>query len=91
VALDLQLPHDPAPSHPLVTRRRAVEAQSERGTSARRIALTEPEARSPWRRRLLPRATAASQGVESAVRSLRRWARRLRALGLTLAAGLARR
>ena len=90
-ALDLQLPHDPAPSHPLVTRRRAVEAQSERGTSARRIALTEPEARSPWRRRLLPRATAASQGVESAVRSLRRWARRLRALGLTLAAGLPRR
>ena len=91
VALDLQLPHDAPPSHPMVTRRRAVEAQSERATSARRAALTEPAARSPWRRRLLPRAAGASQGVESAMRSLRRWWRQLRALGLTLAAGLARR
>jgi len=117
VTLDLQLPQDAPASHPLVTRRRAVEAQSERATSARRIALTEPAARSPWRRRLLPRATGASQEVESALRSLRRWWQRgllprvtgasegiesavralrpwwqrLRALGLTLAAGLTRR
>ena len=117
VALDLQLPHDAPASHPLVTRRRAVEAQSERATSARRAALTEPAVRSPWRRRLLPRTAGASQGIESAMRSLRRWWRRglaprvtgasqgiesavhslrgwwrqLRALGLTLAAGLTRR
>jgi hypothetical protein len=91
VTLDLQLPHDTPQSHPLVTRRRAVEAQSERATSARHAALTQPEARSPWRRRLLPRATGASQGVESAARSLRRWWRRLHTLGVTVAAGLARR
>jgi len=91
VALDLQLPHDVPPSHPLVTRRRAVEAQLERSTSARRAALTDREPKSPWRRRLLPRAAGASPSVETAARSLRRWLRRLRALGLTLAAGLARR
>jgi hypothetical protein len=117
VALDLRLPHDAPASHPLVTRRRAVEALSERATSARRIALTEREARSPWRRRLLPRVTGASQGIESTLRALHRWGQRellprvtgtsrriestvralprwwrqLRALGLTLAAGLTRR
>jgi hypothetical protein len=73
VALELPLPHDAPASHPLVTRRRAAEAQSERATSARRLALTEPAARSPWRRRLLPRVAGASQGVESALRSLPPW------------------
>ena len=117
VALDLQLPQDAPASHPLVTRRRATEARSERATSARRAAMTEREVRSPWRRRLLPRVPRASQGVESVLRALRSWWRyellprvagasrgignavrwlpgswgKLRALGLTLAAGLTRR
>jgi hypothetical protein len=44
-----------------------------------------------WRRGLAPRVAGASQGVESAVRSLPgRW-RQLRALGLTLAASLTKR
>ena len=73
VALDLQLPQEAPTSHPLVTRRRATEARGERATSARRAALTEREARSPWRRRLLPRVAGASRGVESAVRALRGW------------------
>jgi hypothetical protein len=89
--LGLQLPHDAPARHPLVSRRRAVEAQMERGSSARRVALTEPAARSPWRRRLLPRPSAAPDGVAQAVRSLRRCWRRLQALAATLVTGTARR
>lgn len=89
--LDLQLPPDAPASHPLVSRRRAVEAQIERESSARRLALTEPAARAPWRRRLLPRARAASAGMTQATRALRRWWRQLHALVATVSGGLAGR
>ena len=88
--LGLRLPQDAPARHPLVSRR-AVEAQIERGSSARRVALTEPAPKSPWRRRLLPRPSAAPVGLAWAARSLwRRW-RALPALAAKLVTGMARR
>ena len=89
--LGVQLPQEAPSSHPLVTKRRAVEAQIERESSARRLALTEPAAKSPWRRRLLPRPSAASADVTHAIRALRRWWRQLAALVTTVSGRPARR
>jgi hypothetical protein len=91
VELGVQLPQEAPSSHPLVTKRRAVEEQIERESSARRIALTEPAAKSPWRRRLLPRPGAASTGVTQATRALRRWWRQLHGLVASVSGGPARR
>jgi hypothetical protein len=88
--LGLQLPHDVPARHPLVSRR-AVEAQIERGGSARRVALGAPPAKSPWRRRLLLRPSAAPDDVARAARSLWRCWRALRLLAATLVTGMARR
>ena len=54
-ALDLRLPYEVAPSHPLLVQRRAAAAEP---VSARRAALTEAPPSSPWRRRLLLRPTS---------------------------------
>lgn len=53
-ALELHLPYDLAPSHPLLVQRRAAEAEP---ASTRRAALTAAPPNSPWRRRLLRRPT----------------------------------
>ena len=58
-ALELQLPYEVAPSHPLLVQRRAASAEP---VSARRTALTEAAPNSPWRRRLLIRPTDAPAG-----------------------------
>ena len=55
-ALDLHLPYEVAPSHPLLVQRRAAGTEP---VSARRAALTEGPPQSPWRRRLLLRPTDA--------------------------------
>jgi hypothetical protein len=54
-ALELHLPYDIAPSHPLLVQRRAAGTEP---ASARRAALTEAPPKSPWRRRLLLRPAA---------------------------------
>lgn len=90
IALDLQLPFDAPPSHPLLSQRRAAEAQRERTTSARHAALTERVPNSPWRRRL-PRPTEVGHELDVAAHSLRRWWERLRTRLAALAAGPARR
>lgn len=77
-ALDLRLPYDVAPSHPLLVQRRATGAEP---ASVRRAALTEGPPSSPWRRRLLLRPPAA--GADEA----RSWSPRLvwaRICGLVL-------
>jgi hypothetical protein len=51
-ALDLRLPYEVAPSHPLLVQRRAAGTEP---VSARRAAFTEAPPQSPWRRRLLLR------------------------------------
>jgi hypothetical protein len=56
LALDLQLPYEVAPSHPLLAQRRAAGGEP---ASARRAALIEGPPKSPWRRRLLRRPTMA--------------------------------
>ena len=56
-ALDLKLPYEIAPSHPLLVRRRVAEA---RPVSARRAALTKAPPKSPWRRRMLLRPSRRS-------------------------------
>ena len=85
--LDLHLPYDVAPSHPLVVQRRADEAASGRSVSARRTALTAPPPSSPWRRRLLRRLTVTGTAVEPAW-SIRLWRACLSALFSALAARL---
>jgi hypothetical protein len=55
-ALDLRLPYEVAPSHPLLVQRRGAGAEP---VCARRAALTEGPPTSPWRRRLLLRPTHA--------------------------------
>jgi hypothetical protein len=83
--LELQLPYDVAPSHPLLVKRRAgVAAAQGEPVSARRAALTEPPPQSPWRRRLLRRVTLAGAGDPA--RTLRLWWARVRGLAGTLAA-----
>jgi hypothetical protein len=55
-ALNLHLPYEVAPSHPLLVQRRAAAAEP---ICARRAALTEAPPNSPWRRRLRLRPTNA--------------------------------
>ena len=71
-ALDLHLPYEVAPSHPLLVQRRAAGAEP---VSTRRAALTEGPPNSPWRRRLLlrPSNVCADQAASSSPRRL--WAR----------------
>jgi hypothetical protein len=88
--LALLLPRDPAPSHPLVIRRRSAKPALAKPLSARRAAITEPPPRSPWRRRL--RRRVAANGAPAAFSwSPRPWWERLRAAVLALAAGVIRR
>jgi hypothetical protein len=87
--LDLPLPRDVAPSHPLVVRRRAAKPIPGKPVSARRAAMTEPPPRSPWRRRLRRRAAANGTLAALSWSPRLRW-ERLRAI-LALAAGLIRR
>jgi hypothetical protein len=84
--LDLQLPYDVPASHPLLLRRRADVAAQSGPMSARRAAMTASSPSSPWRRRLLRRATAAV--VVPASWSVRRWWMRLRAAVSALASGV---
>jgi hypothetical protein len=91
VRLDLQLPYEAAPSHPLLIQRRAAAADTGEPVSARRTAMTDPEPKSPWRRRLLRHWPRASSEVDLASRILRLWWRRLRATVSAIAAGAARR
>jgi hypothetical protein len=55
-ALELHLPYDITPSHPLLVQRRAAGTEP---ASLRRAALTEAPPKSPWRRRLLRRPVVA--------------------------------
>ena len=74
-SLELHLPYELAPSHPLVVQRR-VEPAPGQAVSVRRAALTERPPKSPWRRRLLLRPTEGGSGMEAWPPSLRRlWAR----------------
>jgi hypothetical protein len=70
--LDLRLPYEVPPSHPLLVQRRAAAAEP---VSVRRLALTEGPPSSPWRRRLRLRPTnlAGDQGLGWSPRLL--WAR----------------
>ena len=86
-ALDLCLPYEVAPSHPLLVQRRAASAEP---VSARRAALTEAPPNSPWRRRLRRRPTSvcADRATSWSPRLL--WAR-VRDLLAGLAAAVSRR
>lgn len=84
--LDLQLPYDVAPSHPLLIKRRADGAAQGEPVSARRAALTEPPPQSPWRRRLLRRVNLAAAADRAW--PLRLWWARLRGLAGALAASV---
>ena len=76
-ALDLQLPYEVAPSHPLLMQRRAEAVPADAG-SARRAALTEASPKSPWRRRLRLRPAGAAVHVAAWPSLLRLlWARLL--------------
>jgi hypothetical protein len=86
--LDLQLPYDVPASHPLLVRRRADMAVQSGPISARRAALTASSPNSPWRRRLLRRATATGAAVGPASWSVRRWWTRLRAAVSALTSGV---
>jgi hypothetical protein len=88
VRLDLQLPYEAPPSHPLLNQRRAAEARREQ-PSARRSAMTEDAPSSPWRRRLLPRRLPVPPGgLEQAWSSVRQCWGRLRAAVAGLATGV---
>jgi hypothetical protein len=90
VSLDLRLPYEAPASHPLLDERRATEARG--AGSARRTAMTESVAVSPWRRRLLPRRLPLPPGaLEQAWSSVRRYWGRLVATVSDLAAGVAGR
>ena len=82
--LDLQLPHEIAPSHPLLIKRRAGGAARGQAVSARRAALTEPQ--SPWRRRLLRRVSLVGDTAPAWL--VRLWWTRLRSLAGALAASV---
>ena len=84
--LDLQLPYEAAPSHPLLVKRRADVAAPGEPVSARRAALTEPPPQSPWRRRLLRRVSLA--GDTDPAWFVRLWWARLRSLAGALAASV---
>ena len=84
-ALDLQLPYEVAPSHPLLVRRRAEATPGQVG-SARRAALTEAPPKSPWRQRLLRRPSLAAVDIEAWPDSLRLLWSRVRGAVIALAA-----
>jgi hypothetical protein len=85
-ALDLHLPHEVAPSHPLLVQRRTAGAEP---VSARRAALTAAPPQSPWRRRLRRRPTNACP--DQASWSPRLFWARLCSLVSALAAAVAQR
>jgi hypothetical protein len=87
--LDLKLPAEVAPDHPLVKKHRAASAAGGEPVSARRAQMTEPAPKSPWRRRLLPRPIQLDMpdGFGAASRSLRHWWDRLRVTVSGIAAG----
>jgi hypothetical protein len=85
--LDLQLPYEIAPSHPLVVQRRADTAPG-KPVSARRAALIEGPAKSPWRRRMLLRPAAAAAAIEHWPMMLRLWWARLLRLVASITAGI---
>jgi hypothetical protein len=85
--LDLQLPYEVAPSHPLLVQRRVKAAPGEAG-SVRRAALTEGPPKSPWRRRLLLRPAAAAATIEPWRPLLRVLWARLAGLFTTITAGM---
>jgi hypothetical protein len=87
--LDLQLPYEAPPSHPLLLKRRVDVAAPGQTVSARRAALTEPPPQSPWRRRLLRRASARRYGEPAW--TVRLWWSRLRSFAGALAASVSRR
>ena len=86
VGLDLKLPAEVAPDHPLVKKHRAASAAAGEPVSARRTQMIEPGPKSPWRRRLLirpielhvPGGLHLPDGLGAASRSLRQWWERLR-------------
>jgi hypothetical protein len=86
--LDLRLPRDIPPSHPLLVRRRAQAATPGRAASARRAAMTEPPPKAPWRRRLRRRVTTAGAHLGPLAWSPRLWWERLRAAVSALAIGV---
>ena len=85
--LDLCLPYEVPPSHPLLAQRRAAAAEP---ASARRAAMTERSPNSPWRRRLLLRPTNAGADQAQAWSPRLLWAR-VRELVAVLAAAVSRR
>jgi hypothetical protein len=87
--LDLKLPQEVAPDHPLVKKHRAASAAAGEPVSTRRAQLTEPAPKSPWRRRLLLRPIQLDMpdGFGAASRSLRHWWDRLRITVSGIAAG----
>jgi hypothetical protein len=87
--LDLQLPHEVGPSHPLLIKRRAGGAARGERVSARRAALTEPPPQSPWRRRLLRRVSLAGDIAPACL--VRLWWAHLCGLVGTLAASVSGR
>ena len=86
-ALDLHLPYEVAPSHPLLVQRRAEAAPGE-ACSARRAALTEGPPKSPWRRRLLLRPAAAAADIDAWPDLLRLLRARLLGVVATITAGI---
>jgi hypothetical protein len=91
--LDLQLPPQVAPDHPLVKKHRAASAAGDQPVSVRRTRMTEPGPKSPWRRRLLTRPLIeihVPSGLEAASQSLRHWWDRLRVAVSEVAAGARR-
>jgi hypothetical protein len=88
-ALDLKLPREVAPDHPLVKKHRAASAAAGEPVSARRVQMTEPAPKSPWRRRLLRRPIQLDMpdGFGAASRSLRHWWDRLRVTVSGIATG----
>jgi hypothetical protein len=90
--LDLKLPHQVAPDHPLVKKHRAAAAAAGEPVSARRNQMIGLGPKSPWRRRLLVRPIALHLpgGFEAASRSLRQWWERLRVTVSGLAASARR-
>jgi hypothetical protein len=85
--LELNLPYQVAPSHPLLVQRRAETAPAEAG-SARRAALTEGPPKSPWRRRLLLRPATVAAELEAWPDLLRMLRTRLLGVVAALAAGI---
>ncbi len=98
VGLDLKLPPEVAPDHPLVKKYRAASAAAGEPVSARRTRMTEPGPKSPWRRRLLVRPIQLHMpgglhlpgGLGAASQSLRQWWDRVRITVSVIAAGARR-